>query len=595
MNFLENRDFIIDRNGLILKSSFTIDVFIHLNFDSMKTTIFYVLMLSIIFLSTDVVSQTDTIKFDFKNKKFDHKVLEQIREGSFYQVSIDSINMNLYNVLIDKKDSSTVSTVTFPTFELIGIDNVTNLTTSLLGQTFSVSSDRKAKLILDNGSSTNQIKSLIFENDEFKHKKKNMNEMFQTQLSNKNKVNHFIDTSEYFRKQSNLDSMISENIKEIQKIDFKIKENDSIIRKLTALIKEQDTVIQLKSKIQSYSADVKSKIDGSKAVFENINHFLTKITLQSLAYIESHVGIDSTKMMSTYERYSFEEILKKSNDLRGQIQSTIKEISRIEKEFQDLKKDEKHKPYFEKNESIKKIDIELTKFISESKITLQTEVDKIKETKITEYLTSLIHLENNAKRSYVSVPLQHNGDLSSLIINITPKKPEYGQSYEFKINFPARRFYVGVGGGFYNAFSFRNDIYSTKEIQLTDTTSNFFIVDENEKKGEIGFTTLLHIGSKFNHGTSKCELINLLGGHFSIGPAISLNAKPQARLATGIGISVGKEKNMLAIDVLGMMGFVQRKSNVFDENTPYSARPENPTISKLSSSFALSIGYIYRF
>lgn len=81
------------------------------------------------------------ITLDFKNKIFSVVTnLEKLKKGGLFQLQIDSINMNLYKVVFDKKDTIISSGVTFPTFDLVNMGGVGELLGKLKEIAFSASS-----------------------------------------------------------------------------------------------------------------------------------------------------------------------------------------------------------------------------------------------------------------------------------------------------------------------------------------------------------------------------------------------------------------------------------------------------------------------
>ncbi len=69
---------------------------------------------------------TDSLVIDFKTKKI-KSWPENIKKGEFYKIVIDRINMNLYKVSYKNNDSTITSTVSFPTFEMAGLETLTSL------------------------------------------------------------------------------------------------------------------------------------------------------------------------------------------------------------------------------------------------------------------------------------------------------------------------------------------------------------------------------------------------------------------------------------------------------------------------------------
>src|SRR5690606_3165946 len=70
--------------------------------------------------------QVTTIEINFKDKSFTGcnwlKEVNNLKTGDLFQLKIKNLNMNLYKVVIDKKDTIVSSGVSsFPTFDLINL------------------------------------------------------------------------------------------------------------------------------------------------------------------------------------------------------------------------------------------------------------------------------------------------------------------------------------------------------------------------------------------------------------------------------------------------------------------------------------------
>jgi hypothetical protein len=71
------------------------------------------------------INTPTVISLDFNERKFENITkLEEISRGDFYQLNIKNINLNLYSVQLENKDSVIQSAVSFPTFDLISLDNL---------------------------------------------------------------------------------------------------------------------------------------------------------------------------------------------------------------------------------------------------------------------------------------------------------------------------------------------------------------------------------------------------------------------------------------------------------------------------------------
>lgn len=86
------------------------------------------------------------ISLDFENKLF-KSLPTSLKKGEFYQVKVDNINLNLYSVNIDYKDS-TLEALDFPSFNFVGLENLTGILNELApGEISSVlKGSKKAKM-----------------------------------------------------------------------------------------------------------------------------------------------------------------------------------------------------------------------------------------------------------------------------------------------------------------------------------------------------------------------------------------------------------------------------------------------------------------
>jgi hypothetical protein len=213
--------------------------------------------------------------------------------------------------------------------------------------------------------------------------------------------------------------------------------------------------------------------------------------------------------------------------------------------------------------------------------------ESIKTEKIITWLTPLIYLENNKNTTYVSLPITLRKDLTTLSVNIEPKKPEFGlQNYKAELSFPIqKRRYIGTGVSFYVS-SLYSEAFSIQATKLDTVNTDYKLISEEPLKAEIGLSTLLYFGKKFYNSD--------WGGHFLIGPSLSLSTKVKPRLSIGAGISYGK-KQMVTLGIIGMGGYVDKRSVVYEENKTYKVKPNQITVSKLDFGYGLSMGYIYKF
>lgn len=211
--------------------------------------------------------------------------------------------------------------------------------------------------------------------------------------------------------------------------------------------------------------------------------------------------------------------------------------------------------------------------------------------KVNSVLSGIIKAEN-ADTTFLSLPIQFKEDVATVDISIEPANvdKEKAIAYTTSIRFPkSSNNFIGVGSSFYWS-NLSNESYSVKSTVFKKDSAEYSIVKENKYKYkndyEIGIAALLHVGRKI--GSSN------FGGQFTIGPAFSISNVVKARLVAGGGFSYGK-RQLVTINLLGIAGYVDRLSAVYDESTIYAIKPENITISKLDYKLAISIGYIYNF
>ena len=212
--------------------------------------------------------------------------------------------------------------------------------------------------------------------------------------------------------------------------------------------------------------------------------------------------------------------------------------------------------------------------------------------KVAALLKSIILLDNNSNETYTSLPQQLNGDETQIKIQIVPTDTESTlPSYSTVLKFSQKQeSFTGLSMSFYYA-GFNDEIYSTTAT-TNGTNTNYRLVSENNSKGETGVVSLLHFGWK--PWTKNTTNLKDLAFNIVIGPALALTKNVRPRVAVGTGISYGK-KNMITFNALYMAGYIDKKSTAYELNTDYSVAPPNSTVSKLSGSFALSLGYIYEF
>ena len=87
----------------------------------------------------------DSVVIDFQNHNI--RIPNSLKKGDVYFVKIQNVNKNLYNITLVEKDSTISSNVAFPTFNLVGIDGLTQLLSTL--KSLTTSATQKPLVITD--------------------------------------------------------------------------------------------------------------------------------------------------------------------------------------------------------------------------------------------------------------------------------------------------------------------------------------------------------------------------------------------------------------------------------------------------------------
>lgn len=490
------------------------------------------------------------VVLDFNTKKFTSNNVEslyKLKKGQFYQVQITNINQNLFSVGVNHKDSMIVSNVTIPTFASLGIDGWTTLISGIKNVanatiTQLTDSMEKANIIAKSIEYEKASHGIdIMNNNFFSNKiKKELNEqeLLKAYLEKK------------LQEEKNSDkNVILEQINEASKgLSTRMtKAKDSIILRLDS------TLLQMNLFKLKYLGDT-SKVVWCLPDNQDICDYASKIEVYRQKIIKTKASISASKL------------------------SLDKFISSKTTGLQLMKSDSTLKVAYKT----------WTENLEAAIALLDKALEQINQEKMTAFFQNIINLENNISTTWTSLPIQYLGDIGEFEINITPRSSDFGlNTYKQTYTFQISRAYTGLSAGLYFASGFKNERYSVLETVIAGTSS-FEIKKEAADDVEIGFTSLLHIGNKFEDN-------DLVGYHFSVGPAIALSSVIRPRLCLGGGLSFGKYTNMLTIDILLMTGYYDVKSNVYAEGQSYSAKPEQVTLSKLGAAAALSIGYIYKF
>jgi hypothetical protein len=478
-----------------------------------------------------------TIRLDFEKNCFypeDINALNTLKKGDLYQLKVENINMNLYKVVFNKKDTIIVSNLTFPTFDLVSLGGITDLLAKINFETLSTISLPSTILSVDIQNKINNQGQYLLTDSEFDY--------LMSELKSKNLLN-------------------SNNLKVIIK---------------SRILKDKDELIIKSQVAKNYKQDIDS----------------LSLTIQKKIF--SYLVLD--KNMPYYNLLSgnidFDNVLLSAESIRARLKILSEEIKKEQSNYTKFISADNIKKFISEDNELREAD----KALMETFTKLISDVDKLYESinseKVASWIKELIFKENNSSSTYTSLPQQLNGDQTKLNIQFVPIKEEYALPfYQTEIQFPQRkRFYVGVGMSFYYT-GFKNESYSTEATILNDSTTNYQIVDEKHKKGELGLTTLIHFGWKpcYYDKNKDWFAVNLV-----MGPALSITKAIRPRVVVGGGLAFGR-KNMLTINGLFTGGYVDKKSEVYRTKTVYNNKPENITVSKLEGAVGISLGYIYKF
>lgn len=505
---------------------------------------------------TQVSKTNRQLTFDFKTKRWTEIPNGDIKKGDLYYLKITGINQNIYNIKVNKKDSTITTDVTFPSLDMLNIDLFSSLLGGLASMSTSAPPVVKDALEIGKAVAIEKTDFQALNGDAFFLAMKDPTKLAD---SEKEKIKNA------FQKLAELNTKIDSSKFELIKKINKLSERDRVAA--TMLSTRQSLALNVQ-----YLRDLNFAID-------TLNNSANQL---SLSYLVKDADSPPYKLLK--KDFSFEKMILTTSYLRNQIDSLKKIIKDAQNEY--AKFSTEHQKIIEKEDSLKEDDKKLKETFASALENADKFFQNISADKVRALLEAIIFLENTKDAVYEATPMQFDGDVNNIEIWIEPRDPKYrDQSYYTKYSFPLRTNYAGIGVSFYYA-SLKNEAYSIK-AESVDTTTRYRLVDEKNEAGEIGVAALLHFGGKF-------EGTDLWGGHVTIGPAISLSNKIKPRLAIGGGFSYGR-KQMATLNILCVAGYVDRLSKSLNLTEPYASKPENATVSKLSAGIALSLGYIYKF
>jgi len=235
----------------------------------------------------------------------------------------------------------------------------------------------------------------------------------------------------------------------------------------------------------------------------------------------------------------------------------------------------------EDNKELKSAVTEFIKILKETKTKMEEFKKTLTPEKIDELIKSFFFLTNNM--TYESMPFQHIGDKSKLTINIQPKSPDYNlQSYSTSLFIPQFKndTFWSIGASFFYS-SLKDEEFSI--IGTTnDEETTYIVIKEDQDDYEIGIATLMRYGWLYKN----------FGSHLSFGPGINIGKQIRPRILVGGGLSIG-DNHRFSVDVGGIVGYVDKQSNIINVNQEYTEIPESTTVTRIDVGYFVSIGYFF--
>jgi len=501
---------------------------------------FLLISFILLFIHLSVKSQDNikTVTYSHSENKFTNiEKLNSIRKGDFYQFKFEHINLNLYKIVISKKDTSLELSLPSLSFGLPELDEISKLVKFI-------------KL-----PNSNLISELLKEDIANKSKYNNLKNR-ELKLNNDSLVNYIYS------------SLKKENL--INSTNGKILIHHKINEESNFLLQSEKTARYLNSRIDKLQLLVQKKL---------------------ASYLVLNKSDTNFKKLSG--EVNFESILEEADNIRKEIEILSTSILTNQDNYLTFISDAENKKIIKdkNNVELKKESDQLLVIFEKSISNTEKLRKSISSEIVTSWIQQLIYKENNASFSYTTLPMQFNEDKTTLSIDFIPQNTDFGlPSYSTTIQFPkTTKYFLDVGLSLYYA-GLKSDVLSTKEIAKNDSTSEFKLIDEKNNKGEVGIASFVHFGWRpfFDQN------IDWISINAVVGPALSLTNLDSPRVAFGAGLGFGSE-NMLSINVLYVGGYVPKKSNSYTYDELLSKKPENLTRPTLKGAIGFSIGYTYHF
>jgi hypothetical protein len=436
---------------------------------------------------TVIVGETDkldkTIRFNFHGKRLESNPdsLESIDVGDFYNIEIDSINLNLYKIIIGTSDSSTLKPIDFPSFEVFKTAQLSsylsNLIPTALQKGVTTLSSSQAKDVKDLSN------NLTLMGMNWRAKFDSV-----TQLQTR-------------RKEEPLNDTVS----------------------LLILMNESQTNLKMKQmEFNSLVARIQN------VIFEHNKLFV----VSELEFLPPTMGKKDTIDVS---QLSLKVLYDSIGIIKEDVQKLDSAIQQLSQNYDnEIKYDSwriRNLPYLKTVDST--LRIAFYKFDS----TLVGMHDSLTGNKMVKYIRSLANIMNTSW-TYKSLPKQRMKDQTFVDITILPRDSARLESYTTHFAFPLKeKEFWGVSSGFYYG-RMNNQSFSVKTvIDASKKDTSYSLADESPVPYEFGMDAIFHYGRQL--------ILHDFFAQIAIGPAVTFGDKIRPRLMVGAGIAFGDKNILL--------------------------------------------------
>lgn len=414
------------------------------------------------------------LRFDFQTKTLDnnsYQRLQALKPGDLYRVSIENINMNLYKVSINKRDSSSTSALVMPTFGSFGIDALGSLvgsltTGGLIGGPMLANAHQLAAT-----SVQSNFKQMLKGNDFVA----DFNQNFPPQ-----------------QHQHYSDQIIIAGI--MFAYETELKDN----------YKQLNT---LKIRCEQLIVDYNKLVVQAQIEYPTNNN--------ALFFQPGLLNLDNL--------YSgFNGIRRDLNSLNDQIDQASVNYSQKIKPFTSI---------IQKNKDLSASDKKLKGADSLFNKTVAKALEVVSPDSILKFTMTIANVQNAATRRYETLPFQFLKDQGTLDLNITPRADNSPlQPYFTSITFPVKqREFWGVSTGMYIGTLY-NRAYSTEKSVNAQGDTAYVIRSEKPSKFEFGINAMVRYGRNFN--ARQDDLYWQVG--FGPGVTVSDKVRARLLLGAGI-------------------------------------------------------------